>query len=369
MDDQAKTKQQLIDELTELRQRVSEIEARYPVSNIDETNRVVEALRKSEERLELALKGADLGMWDYNIETGEAFINARRAEMVGYSLEESTPTITWWGSQVHPEDLQRVRKAFNAHVKGRTPLYEVEHRLRHKSGDYIWVLARGKAVEWDKQGNPVPLVGTSLDITDRKRNEEALQQAHEELERRVQERTSELVSINQQLEQEIVQRKRAEEALRESEQKYRSLFDNAPVGIFQTSSKGQARYVNLYMAKLVGAESPEESVTHFTQLSRQLYVDPHRRDELIKLLREEGKVTDFEYEAVRIDGTRRCFTMNAQVRGHLSDDSFLIEGFTSDITERKQAEVALREREEKYRLLADNVSDFIWTTDLGLRVT
>ncbi len=161
----------------------------------------------------------------------------------------------------------------------------------------------------------------------------------------------------------------AEEALRESEEKYRSLFDNAPVGIFQTSSKGQARYVNPYMAKLVGAESPEDAVTHFTQLSRQLYIDPHRRDELIKLLREEGKVTDFEYEAVRIDGTRRCFTMNAQASEHLSDGSFLIDGFTSDITERKQAEEALRESEQKYRLLAENVSDFIWTTNLDLRVT
>ncbi|MGO9571958.1 MAG: PAS domain-containing protein [Desulfomonilaceae bacterium] len=169
MDDQAKSKQQLIDELTEIRRRVSEIEASYPVTNINETNRTAEALRKSEERLELALKGADLGMWDYDIQTGEAFINARRAEMVGYTLEEATPTITWWGSQVHPEDLRRVRKAFNAHVKGRTPSYECEHRLRHKSGHYIWILARGKVVERDKEGNAVRIVGTSLDITDRKR--------------------------------------------------------------------------------------------------------------------------------------------------------------------------------------------------------
>jgi two-component system, cell cycle sensor histidine kinase and response regulator CckA len=169
--------------------------------------------------------------------------------------------------------------------------------------------------------------------------------------------------------EEITDRKKAEEALRESEEKYRSLFDNAPVGIFQTSSKGQARYVNPYMAKLVGAESPEVAVTHFTQLSQQLYVDTHRRDEFIKLLKEEGKVTDFEYEAVRIDGTRRYFTMNARASELLSDGSFLIDGFTSDITERKQAEAALREKEQQYRLLADNTLDIIWQTDLDLRFT
>ena len=111
-------------------------------------------------------------MWDYNLQTGEAFFNDRCAEMVGYTLDETEPQFTWWGKQVHPEDIDRVNEAFNAHVESRSPLYECEHRFRHKSGEYIWILARAKIVERDEHGNPVRIVGTSLDITERKQEEQ-----------------------------------------------------------------------------------------------------------------------------------------------------------------------------------------------------
>jgi PAS domain S-box-containing protein len=181
-----------------------------------EEARAAMALRDSEERLELALRGADLGLWDYNIQTGDMFMNERIAEMIGYSLKDCEPSIAWWGLQIHPEDVQSVKRAFNAHVKGCIPFYESEHRLRQKSGEYIWILARGKIMELDAQNNPVRIVGTSLDITNRKRIEEALEESHRELEHRVQERTSELLTINRRLEQEIVQRKLVEDKLKKA---------------------------------------------------------------------------------------------------------------------------------------------------------
>jgi PAS domain S-box-containing protein len=147
------------------------------MQDITERKRIEEALRESEERLQLALRGADLGLWDYNLQTGEAWISPRHAEMIGYSVDELEPHVSAWGRLVHPDDVARVVEAFNAHAKGETPFFECEHRLRCKSGEYICVLARAKIVERDAAGSPVRLTGTSLDITDRKRAREELVEA------------------------------------------------------------------------------------------------------------------------------------------------------------------------------------------------
>ena len=167
------------------------------VRDITDRKRAEEALRKSEERLELALQGGDLGMWDYNLQTREAFFNARRAEMVGYSPEEAEPDMSWWGKHVHPDDFLRVLEAFNAHVEGRSSLYECDHRIKHRSGEYIWTAARGKVVERDEYGNPLRIVGTSLDITDRKRAEEALRKSEEQYRMLVETMGETVVSIDE----------------------------------------------------------------------------------------------------------------------------------------------------------------------------
>ncbi len=158
----------------------------------------------------------------------------------------------------------------------------------------------------------------------------------------------------------ITERKRAEADLSVSKERYRTLFENAPVGIFQTDSQGATRFVNPHMAKMVAAESPEAAAAHFTQLPHQLYADPQRREDFIRILREEGEITDFEYEALRIDGSRGWFSMNARVSETLDDGTFLIEGFTFDVTDRKQTAEALRESEAKYRTLIEASPDGVF---------
>lgn len=152
---------------------------------IADRKRVEDALRESEERLRLALAGADLGTWDWHVPSGVVTFNERWASMLGYSLDELEPNYRTWEGIVHPDDLPRTIEALAAHLEGKTESYESESRLRHKSGEWVWVLDRGGVIERDAQGKPLRVCGTHLDVTERKRAEAEkaalemqLQQAH-----------------------------------------------------------------------------------------------------------------------------------------------------------------------------------------------
>ncbi|HNT35482.1 MAG TPA: PAS domain-containing protein, partial [bacterium] len=105
---------------------------------------IIQARRDAEEQYRLALFGGDLGTWDWNIQTGEVIFNTRWAEMLGYELHEIEPHIRSWEKLVHPDDMPDVMQALNAHLEGKTDTYEIEHRLLHKSGEWVWVLDKGR---------------------------------------------------------------------------------------------------------------------------------------------------------------------------------------------------------------------------------
>jgi len=132
-----------------------------------------EQYRQTQKRLELALEGANLAAWDWNIPTGKVTFNARWAEMRGYDLSEIEPRVEAWMSGIHPEDVPRVSKKVEDHLT-RGALYEAEFRVRTKTGKYIWILDCGKVFERNDRGEPVRMAGIELDITERKRLEEDL---------------------------------------------------------------------------------------------------------------------------------------------------------------------------------------------------
>ncbi len=137
--------------------------------------------------------------------------------------------------------------------------------------------------------------------------------------------------------EDITDRMESQQIVSESEKKYRELFENAPVGIFLTTSDGHAVDVNPTMAAMVGASSAAEAIERFQDLSQQLYVAEERREDFVRALKENGFVENFEYEARRLDGEHRWFSMNARIRRTLSDGRFLIDGFTTDITQQKES--------------------------------
>lgn len=128
-----------------------------------------------------AMEGNRDGVWDWNAVTNEVFFSPRWKEMLGYGEEEITNELSEWDKRVHPDDKKAVYADLNAHLSGKTPYYENEHRLQCKDGFFIWVLDRGKIISWTEDGKPLRIVGTHTDITDRKNAEIEKQRFLEEL--------------------------------------------------------------------------------------------------------------------------------------------------------------------------------------------
>jgi PAS domain S-box-containing protein len=137
-------------------------------------------LRESEERLALAFAGAREGVWDWNVETGDVVYSPRWKEMLGYRDDEIEPHVRAWEQLLHPDDKLRA-DALNEAVTRGQPTYEEEFRLRHKDGHYITVLTRGLPIRRDADNQVVRIVGTHLDVTERKRTESALRESEERL--------------------------------------------------------------------------------------------------------------------------------------------------------------------------------------------
>lgn len=130
------------------------------------------ALRESQERLSLVIDAAGLGIWDWNVETGEVAFNERWAQMLDYRLEEIAPNLDAWIERVHHDDQAMVSRQLAAHIGGESRVFESEHRLCTKSGYWKWVFSSGRVVETDDDGLPSRILGIMLDIDERKRVEQ-----------------------------------------------------------------------------------------------------------------------------------------------------------------------------------------------------
>ncbi|HEV3208845.1 MAG TPA: EAL domain-containing protein [Chthoniobacterales bacterium] len=126
-----------------------------------------EALRESEERYALAARGANDGLWDWNLLTGAVYFSPRWKAMLGFQENEIEDRLEEWLDRIHDADRDRVKQEIDAHQKGLTPHFESEHRLLHKDGGFRWMLSRGLAVH-DATGKALRMAGSQTDITERK---------------------------------------------------------------------------------------------------------------------------------------------------------------------------------------------------------
>jgi PAS domain S-box-containing protein len=160
---------------------------------------VEQALHISQERLALALESTQDGLWDWNVATGACYFSPRWLGMLGYREGELAPDASSWHDLIHPDERERVMNLLHSHLAGAVPSYEVELRMRHAAGDWRWILTRGKVVERDAQGAPLRMVGTHVDVTERKAVEAELQQAKETAETATRAKAAFLASMSHEI--------------------------------------------------------------------------------------------------------------------------------------------------------------------------
>lgn len=310
----------------ELERRVEERTAELTKANeelkreITERKKSEKALRESERGLELALRGADLGLWDLRFQTGEVFVSQRGAEMLGYSLNEIQPSTGFWANLVHPEDRQRAAETSEAHLSGRTDYYEDEYRIRHKSGDWRWILARGQVVERDKDGKPLRMAGTFLDISDRKH---------------------------------------AEEDLRLSEERYRTVADFTFDWEYWADPDGKLLYVSPACERITGY-SAQEIVDEPRLIHKIIHPDDHFMVmEHFLEMRQSNHDTphSLDFRIIHRNGDTRWINHCCRPVHGKEGRPLGRRACNRDITDRKMAEEAILESEARYRALFENMKN------------
>jgi PAS domain S-box-containing protein len=283
----------------QLRIRMNEAEERAK-----EAEAARQALKSSQDRFELAIRGTNDGIWELNLQTNEVFFSKRWKEILGYRDDELENILEEWESRVHPDDYLKAVGVRHFFLQSDTDQFEAEYRMQHKDGSYRWILGRAACLR-GQNGKPVRLTGAHTDITEKKQ---------------------------------------ADEALRKSEEKYRILVENAQESIFVIQdgrlkfANRNRKFTNYSIDELASKpfatfahpdDQPMLMERHQKRL-KGIYVPPSYS---FRIIDKTGEVIWVELKAVKIDWEGRPATLN----------------FLNNITEQKKAEQERKELEKRLR--------------------
>ncbi|HYG13315.1 MAG TPA: EAL domain-containing protein [Methylophilaceae bacterium] len=225
------------------------------VRAVASARKMARGLKSSEFIWKYALEGSGDGVWDWNLETDEIMFSKRWKEMLGYAEADIGNNFDAWESLVHPLDLPAARTTLHDYLSGVTPGYACEYRMRHKDGSWIWVLSRGIVVSRGDAGEALRMVGSQADITARKSGENSLREILGDLEVRVEQRTADLLKINEQLHLEIAERQKAEAELSASRMRIATIFNAVAEGMIMLAKDTTIIEANSAARRILGLSS------------------------------------------------------------------------------------------------------------------
>ena len=278
------------------------------------------------------------------------FISENVARLTGFNAKEFTENPNFWLEHIHPDDKKRVLNALPRTFK--EPYLVLEYRLLRSSSSYVWIRDEMRVVR-DSFGKPLEIIGCMVDITSRKRMEEELQKAHDELEDRVKERTTELADALVTLQDQMEEVTRMQKALMESELKYRELVENANSIIMRRDATGKILFFNEFAQKFFGF-SEKEIIGRNIIGTIVPQIDSSGRDmkaRVADISKNPELYQNFEAENMCKDGRRVWINWTIKPIKDENDKVVEILSVGNDITYRKQAEMKLQEYEAKLRSL------------------
>ena len=286
-------------------------------------------IERTHEQLQESIQASSVGLWEWNIQTNEVYQSPKFKQQIGYEDDEVQSSTEFYFSHLHPEDVQTVNESSQLLISGETEKLNLEYRFRHKDGSYLWMLAR-TSLQRDQFGNPIRMFGSHIDITERKL---------------------------------------AEAEVKESETKFKTLFEFANDAIFIMDDKYFID-CNFKTEQIFGCSRID--IIGYSPVKFSPEQQPDGRlsaDKAVENINAalKGEHQFFEWTHCRLDGT--LFEVEVGLSRINLGGKFYLQAIVRDISERKKAEDKLKESEEKYRILAETSPEMIYLIDTKGYVT
>ncbi|SFJ45153.1 PAS domain S-box-containing protein/diguanylate cyclase (GGDEF) domain-containing protein [Phyllobacterium sp. CL33Tsu] len=280
-------------------------------------------------RWSFALESAGLGVWDSNLVTGQCYYSSTWKRMLGYREDELGDSGDLWLTLIHPDDKQRAIESGQRHIAGEIPQIETEFRLRHKDGHWVWVLDRGRVVEWDADGKPTRMIGVQTDITDQKNAEH------------------QLALLNQ----------RVELAL-----------DAGQIGLWHFNIETETVLWDRRMREIFGIGSGTDEVPRATWHRLLHPEDAAIAEQAVEATFKTGIPMKTSYRIVKPDGeVRHVYALARLVKREGMPEMLM--GSIWDITEQVHSAEALAREKDLYRVTLQSIGDAVLTTNVDDIIT